>query len=141
MTAPAPYDVRHTTAAAIAPYVLAAAEDLRAQTSLATRPYLWQYEADSECIAVFDDIVVIALLVYCLYDGWLFIGLAWTHPAHRREGLYRRLVNEAVDLARARGLPGVYAAVGVSNDASIAAHSAIFPVHEEPIAVFRKPTR
>jgi len=67
-----------------------------------------------------------AFIVWQEWDGAkAFIGLAWTHPGHRRTGLYRCLFLMLEGEALHRGLKAISCYASAGNAASMAAHDSL----------------
>lgn len=71
--------------------------------------------------------VTVALLVWFEWTegeaAW--IGTVWTHPNHRRQGLYRQMYTQIKIEARNKGLKYVACGVGGTNTLSRATHTAL----------------
>lgn len=68
---------------------------------------------------------VIAFAIWQGWEGGAFIGTAWTAPEFRRQGLYRRIIEEIREEALNLGLDTIGACVDGRNLESIEAHKRI----------------
>jgi L-amino acid N-acyltransferase YncA len=73
-------------------------------------------------LALDDDGRLLGFAAWQEWEGKAFIGLAWTAPDVRRQGVYSAIVTGLRAHAAAQGLKGLASCVHASNTASIAAH-------------------
>jgi ribosomal protein S18 acetylase RimI-like enzyme len=71
--------------------------------------------------------VTVAILVWFQWveGNAAWIGTVWTHPDHRRRGLYRQMYTQAKTEARNKGLKYIACGVTGSNVLSRATHTAL----------------
>lgn len=68
---------------------------------------------------------VAAFAVVIPWEGRLFIGCIWTANRHRRKGVFTKMVNDLLPIAKTFGLQGVSSNVFVGNATSLAAHTKV----------------
>ena len=83
--------------------------------------------AGDKAIWLEDGYSIVALLIWRPdpSDMSVWIGMAWTTPGRRNQGLYRHLYRELETLAMQRGFKKVYAGINPSNAVSRRAHAAL----------------
>ena len=108
-------DVKHLSLAALDGIEVAAGERMS--------------RADDGDSALFaqDGERIIALAVLRPWPEYnsLFLGMAWTHPDYRKQGIYRHLFEQAKQLARGRGCRALELGVDVRNETSQRVHLAL----------------
>ena len=65
---------------------------------------------------------IASLVVWLPWKGQLYIGVSWTRPDRRKEGLYRALIEYLKGVAQAKKLECLALGVMPTNTRSIATH-------------------
>lgn len=68
---------------------------------------------------------VVSFIVWIPFYGDAWIGMVWTHPDHREQGLYRALYERLQIAAIELGLTGIACGVAGDNEVSKAVHESL----------------